>query len=1001
MGWEEFVQSAMTGPLDDAGQQRLATTCLMRQQLVDATKRRNGVPVGRPSAVLARGAAVRLSALAPTVEGKVIGRVIDGWGEFSDAPGAGDRFDGWLSKLEETISLARLTDDPCLLAWAQASASSQLRVRHRPLEAEAWADRAKETLRSLSSSERFWGPFKVADAELVALGERGYAHFVTIAWCWKILADTYRRVGHLENWDAALDAMASAAREVTTHRPSLLAMALNKQAVRDRVLGRPVDLRELEELAENSVAAASTLLFVKASNASHIGAYRAALSLHRERVYKLLRKRGLTVREAPDLEQVRAFFAPLPENERRTHNPIANGAYEIARILVTSGEASVDPMAYLAAHQWLETAKAIWNGWATNGLQAIRFLTCKIALLDHDADIGEVVKELVDISQYAPRPGLTVNAIVEAATLPFLPDDSSAKVTHRVEEMLASARWDPQQRGRLLSALAWIRRRSLETPVHADQIRQAAEEALTHLRGSVSSYEPAAVRANWALAEISTGSSKITHYRKALQGVCRLLLRATTPEICLTYARTWSPLIRASLDAGVAENEHDLFDMAAEVVRRDGLSVQLADAYLDGRTSTEITDVIQQTLTAANAESSDVDEPEEVSAQQPEEQDGLRSMRAQAEDVIAAVQMEAGAKAREVLGSLGAALDPDTLTGSTARQVFEARGEKLQSPYVLQYLPAGSALISPENTSSQIYRRFTWRDEDGALVERSDLVSVPARVLREPPQGSNDFWMDGSAILPPELIAALKQATVEEPVRLMIIPTGLFHLLWDALDIGDGIRLFEKAIVTVHTSLLSAAAPPATAAPQVTGSTAVFDEKLEHTSIERAALTKAFPELQALEDLEALRVLQISDRQPSVFAMGVHGNDDQDGWGQYKVLPNGELFTAAEALNLRYPELCVLASCHSQIRLMGGLDLAGFPSAMFARGARTVIGSVGAIPDKETAEILQIFYTLFARGLPIPNAMRKAKLQWLSTSPESWRTPGAWAKIVTYGSAHY
>lgn len=997
MGWEEFVQSAMTGQLGVAGQQRLATACLMRQQLVDATKRRQDLPVGRPSAVLATSAAARLSERAPTVEGRVIGRVIDGWGEPSDVPDAGDRFDRWLSGLAETISLARTTGDPCLLAWTQASASSRLRVAHRPLEAEVWADRAKETLSSITSSERFWGPFKVVCAELVTPGEREYAHFVTTAWCWKILADTYRRVGDLENWDAALDAMASASREVVAQRPSLLALALNKRAIRDRVLGRPVDMRELEELAEHSVSGQTTLLVVKASNASHIGAYRAAIALHKERVSNLLKKRQFTNHDDPDLEKARAFFAPLPENERRTHNSIANGAYEIARALVVSGEASVDTMAYQAAHQWLGIAEAIWNGWATNGLHAVRFLNCRITLLDDNADIEEVVNELLDISLRAPRPGLTVNAVAEAATLRFLPDEYTAKVTHRVEEMLATARWDPQQRGRLLAALAWLRRRSLAAPV--DDIRLAAEEALTQLRGSVSSYEPASIRAHWVLAEISTGPSRIEHYRKGLQGVCRLLLRATTPEICLTYARTWSPLIRASLDAGVAENEHELFDMAAEVVRRDGLSVQLADAYLDKRTSAEITDVIQQSLTAANAESTDVDEPETVS-EQPEERDGFRSMRAQAEEVIAAVQIEAGTKAREVLGSLGAALDPDTLIGSTARKVLEARGQALQSPYVLQYLPARSALISPGITS-EVYRRLTWRDERGAILEYSDLISVPARVLEEPPLGSNNFWIDGKAILPPALISALEQATVEHPLRLIILPTGLFHLLWDALEVSDdGTRLFEKATVTVHTSLVSATMPPAPEGTPRAGSTAVFDKKLEHTSIERAALTSTFPELQALEDLGALRVLQGADRQPSVFAMGVHGNDDQDGWGQYKVLPNGELFTAAEALNLRYPELCVLASCHSQIRLMGGLDLAGFPSAMFARGARTVIGSVGAIPDRETAEILTIFYTLFAEGLPIPHAIRQAKLRWLAASPESWRTPGAWAKIVTYGSAH-
>lgn len=975
MDWDAFVRSALTGPLDNGGQQSLATTCLMRQQLVEmrrqlsnGKKDLHGLPVGRPSAELATRAAIRLSEHAPTVEGQVIGRVIAGWGEPSDAPGADDRFEAWLSGLDETISLARTTDDPCLLAWSQASASSRLRVRHRPLEAEVWADRAKETLRSIPSSQIFWGPFRIVDPELVASGGRRYAHFATIAWCWKVLADTYRRVGHLKNWDAALDAMASASREVVADRPSLLSLALNKQAVRDRVLGRPDNLQELEDLARHSVAARMTLLVVKAADASHIGAYRTAIALEKERVSVLLEKRGFRDHQAPDLEKARTYFGDLPEHERKTHNSIANAAYEIARALVVSGEASVDRVAYQEARQWLAVAAAIWSGWATNGLHAVRFLSCKITLLDDGADIEPMVDELLDISLRAPRPGLTVNAVVEAATLPFLPDKSASQIAHRLQEQLASAPWDPLQRGKLLSALAWIRRRSLESTVDVDPIRVAAEEALSQLTGSVSSYEPAAVRAHWALAEISSGPSRITHYRKALQGVCRLLLRATTPEICLTYARTWSPLIRASLDAGVAENEHELFDMAAEVVRRDGLSVQLADAYLDGRTSAEITEVIRQSLTAANAESSHVDEPEEVSSQQPEEQDGFRSLRAQAEDVISAVQIEAGAQARKVLGSLGAALDPDTLTGSTAGQVFEARGEKLQSPYVLQYLPAGSALISPDNTSSEDYRRLTWRDEQGVLVQRSDLISVPARLLEEPQQGSNDFWLDGRAILPPELIAALKQATVEEPIRLMVIPTGLFHLLWDALDIGEGTRLFEKAVVTVHTSLLSAVAPPSTETTPVTGSTAVFDKKLEHTSIERAALTRAFPELQALEDLETLRVLQKSGRQPSVFAMGVHGNDDQDGWGQYKVLPNGELFTAAEALNLRYPELCVLASCHSQIRLIGGLDLAGFPSAMFARGARTVIGSVGAIPDKETAEILQIFYTLFAQGAPIPEA---------------------------------
>jgi CHAT domain-containing protein/Tfp pilus assembly protein PilF len=94
-------------------------------------------------------------------------------------------------------------------------------------------------------------------------------------------------------------------------------------------------------------------------------------------------------------------------------------------------------------------------------------------------------------------------------------------------------------------------------------------------------------------------------------------------------------------------------------------------------------------------------------------------------------------------------------------------------------------------------------------------------------------------------------------------------------------------------------------------------------------------------------------------------------------LDNGVL-TAMEAgsMNLRGTELVVLSACNTgQGDVKNGEGVFGLRRAFQEAGAQSVLMSLWSVPDKETLDLMQSFYTKWLSGMEIHQALKEAQLE--------------------------
>ncbi len=94
-------------------------------------------------------------------------------------------------------------------------------------------------------------------------------------------------------------------------------------------------------------------------------------------------------------------------------------------------------------------------------------------------------------------------------------------------------------------------------------------------------------------------------------------------------------------------------------------------------------------------------------------------------------------------------------------------------------------------------------------------------------------------------------------------------------------------------------------------------------------------------------------------------------------LDNGVL-TAMEAgsLNLRGTELVVLSACNTgQGDLRTGEGVFGLRRALEEAGAQSVLMSMWSVPDRETLQLMQLFYKKWLSGMEIHEALKQAQLE--------------------------
>jgi CHAT domain-containing protein len=132
------------------------------------------------------------------------------------------------------------------------------------------------------------------------------------------------------------------------------------------------------------------------------------------------------------------------------------------------------------------------------------------------------------------------------------------------------------------------------------------------------------------------------------------------------------------------------------------------------------------------------------------------------------------------------------------------------------------------------------------------------------------------------------------------------------------------------------------------------------------------------------------------------GLSNTAGNGTQEKIDNGVL-TALEAgnLDLTGTELVVLSACNTgQGEVKNGEGVFGLRRALEEAGAQSVMMSLWSVPDKETLELMKLFYQKWLAGMDKHEALKQAQLemrQRVRTEHDGHDLPYYWAAFVLVG----
>ena len=112
-----------------------------------------------------------------------------------------------------------------------------------------------------------------------------------------------------------------------------------------------------------------------------------------------------------------------------------------------------------------------------------------------------------------------------------------------------------------------------------------------------------------------------------------------------------------------------------------------------------------------------------------------------------------------------------------------------------------------------------------------------------------------------------------------------------------------------------------------------------------------------------------------------------------------DVLDANEIYSMRLnAKLVVLSACHSGAGLARrGEGVQSLGWAFANAGVPATVQSLWAAEDASTVEITTALYQNLKKGMHKPEALRLAKLQWLSQHEGSEANPAKWAPLVSYG----
>jgi CHAT domain-containing protein len=291
------------------------------------------------------------------------------------------------------------------------------------------------------------------------------------------------------------------------------------------------------------------------------------------------------------------------------------------------------------------------------------------------------------------------------------------------------------------------------------------------------------------------------------------------------------------------------------------------------------------------------------------------------------------------------------------------------------------------------------------LVETSRSVTAVAREL-------------GRLLIDP-LLPGLDAEGITE---LVIVADEALHLLpFPVLRLPDGRPLLERFALSTMPSMAVAADvwSRAAARPAVLKMLAYGDPKLSPAVTTTMGVPAALPgsraEVRAASARYPSSVVRVgheaSERQfkrdastsgASVVHLAVHGVVEAwDGRQAALALAADEgedgLLYAGEvaALDLRAP-LVVLSACRTDAgEVVAGEGVTGLTTAFLQAGARVVITTAWAIPDRGIVPLVDAFHAALASGQPVGEALRRAQLVSLRRGDP----PMVWGSFSIVGDA--
>jgi CHAT domain-containing protein len=272
--------------------------------------------------------------------------------------------------------------------------------------------------------------------------------------------------------------------------------------------------------------------------------------------------------------------------------------------------------------------------------------------------------------------------------------------------------------------------------------------------------------------------------------------------------------------------------------------------------------------------------------------------------------------------------------------------------------------------------------------------------------------------------------------RIVIVPDGALHRLpFDALRLSDGAYLFERYAVGIAPSasamvalrarrgrsepatslrLLAIGDPAIATTLRDTSRDGDADDdlsaiatmsgapKLVGASREARLVASYAPvaEVRLGRDATAAFLRHTDLRQYRVLHFATHALVDEQslartalaltpGDGENGLVGAGDL--AALSLDA---DLVVLSACRSAGGvLVGGEGVQGLTSPLLQAGARSVVATHWRISDQRVVPFIERFYDGLARGLPVTDALRAAKL----SAVQAGEPPRIWAAFVAIG----